>query len=226
MSAKEFSARLADLESHATLLVEACSRYRGNFNFNEIKNIEVRLRVLAGSGKGSGLLFELAAESNEKFEICALNQYGILKITEIERGTEKIIQEVEKKSLMTQFPGMRLPIAFDPDSVQPLYKVIELKDWIENGFLLDWEVPVQGASPKISTFTPQQLINRYAGQEAAHSDSTHGSFGQSVETLTMQISTPTGDICMVPVVYEYLYQIGMTVGQISHRFVSKYKPIS
>ncbi len=68
MATKTFQERLNDLKSHTKLLSDACDRFISGYNSDEVKNIGVRLRVIVGSGKGSGLLFELANETNDEFQ--------------------------------------------------------------------------------------------------------------------------------------------------------------
>ena len=216
---KSFLSRVDDLNKHARLLLEACQRFTEEHKHDEILNIAVRLRVIVGSGKGSGLLFDLAKEKNEEIEVMTLNSYGVMKITEIEDGTNRIVQEVEKKALFTQMPG-RLPIVF-VENDQSLYRKQNLLEWIENGFLLDWDVPDGSGGSKVARFTPQFLINRYAGQEAAHSDSTYGTFGSPVESVTMQYNV-SGEQLVVPVVYEYLTQVGNVVAAVALNFVTKH----
>ncbi len=214
--AKTFEERLIDLKSHTTLLSEACDRFSDGYKPDEIRNIGLRLRVLVGRGKGNGLLFALMDETGDQFRIMALNQIGKLKIIEVENGTNRILHEIERMALITQIPG-RLPIVFPLNQEQALYKEMEIRDWIENGFLLDWDTAKEGSS-KFMRFTPQALINRYAGQEAAHSDLDHGVFGGPVESVTMRY-TYKDDSVVVPVVYEYLYQIGTTVSEIARRYI-------
>lgn len=210
--------RINDLASHSRLLRDSCHRFSQTYNFDEIRNIGVQLRVLVGSGKGSGLLFGLAEESNEEFSVTVLNQYGVIKIQEIEEGTNRILQTVERRALLTQVQLIgRLPIVFSENSAQPLYKTVNLKEWITEGFLLDWEVPQENATPEMVRFTPQYLINRYAGQEGAHSDKSFGTFGQSIETLTMNY-VRAGQTYVVPIVYEYLFQIGLTVSDVALKY--------
>ncbi|HLD14886.1 MAG TPA: hypothetical protein VJB18_09255 [Burkholderiales bacterium] len=220
---KAHKKRVDDLGSHARLLLDACKRFSETHNFDEIKNIGVRLRVLVGSGRGSGVLFELADESDDGFDVMVLNQYGVIRVTEIEHGTERVIQSVERKALITQIPG-RLPIVFSERLAKPLYVRMPLREWIENGFLLDWEVPNNGKTPIMKRFTPRELINRYAGQEAAHSDSGYGTFGQDVESLTLEYVNGTTRT-IVPVVYEYLYQIGNTVGAIALNYIESQQKV-
>ena len=217
---KDFKARQEDLRSHATLLSEACDRFIDGYKLDEIRNIGVRLRALVGAGKGNGLLFELAKQTGDRFQVMALDQYGVLRIAEIEHGTGRIVQEVEKKALLTKIPG-RLPIVFPLNGKASLYRLIDLKDWIETGFLLDWDVPDEKGTSKVTRFTPQVLINRYAGQEGAHSDSDYGVFGGPVESLKMEYSVGDKSL-IVPVVYEYLYQIGRAVADISLEYLEKW----
>lgn len=214
---KDRKKRINDLGSHARLLLDACKRFSETHNFDEIRNIGVRLRVLIGTGRGSGVLFELSDETGDSFDVMVLNQYGVLRITEIEHGTGKVVQSVERKALITQIPG-RLPIVFSEQLAKPLYVRMSLKEWIEDGFLLDWEAPNNGKTPIMKRFTPRELVNRYAGQEAAHSDSSYGTFGQDIESLTLEYVNGTTRT-VVPVVYEYLYQIGNTVGAIALNYV-------
>jgi hypothetical protein len=216
---KTFSNRVDDLRRHAQLLLEACRRFNDNYKHDEILNIAVHLRVIVGSGNGSGLLFDLAKETQEDFSVMTLNSYGVLKITEIENGTGRVVQEVEKKALFTQMPG-RLPIVF-VEGEGSLYREQNLLDWIENGFLLDWDVPDGKGGSKVARFTPQYLINRYASQEAAHSDPTFGTFGTPVENVTMQYNV-AGKQLVVPVVYEYLAQVGIVVSEVALDFASKH----
>jgi len=219
---KSHSNRFDDLRKHAQLLMEACQRFKDNHKHDEILNIAVRLRVLVGSGNGNGLLFDLANETHYDMTVMVLNSYGILKLTEIENGTGKVLQEVEKKALFTQMPG-RLPIVF-VEGDTALYRQQNLLEWIAIGFLLDWDVPDgQEGTPKVTRFTPQYLINRYTNQEAAHSDSTYGHFGGPVESLTMQYNV-NGTQLVVPIVYEYLAQIGEVVSAVALDFVSKQSP--
>jgi len=221
MRAKNFNIRLGDIRSHAVLLSEACDRFANSHKFDEVKNIGVRLRVLVGTGQGSGILFSLAKETRDCFSVVALNQFCVLRISEIENGTGKTIQEVEKKALLTQMPG-RLPIVLSPFTEHSLYRQVDFQEWIENGFLLDWDVPQANGSAVVKRFTPQALINRYAGQEAAHADATHGTFGGPIESLTMQYVI-RGETLIVPIVYEYLYQIGRTVAQVALDYADKHK---
>jgi hypothetical protein len=218
---KDFKARLLDLQSHATLLSEACDRFIKSYKHDETRNIGVRLRALVGTGRGNGLLFELAKQTSDRFLVMALNQYGVIKIAEVEHETDRIVQEVEKKALITTIPG-RLPIVFPLNSNASIYNSVDLKHWIESGFLLDWDVPDERGTSKTIRFTPQVLINRYAGQEGAHSDHGYGVFGGPVESLTMQYSIH-GEIIVVPVVYEYLYQIGRAVAEIALNYIEKWK---
>ncbi len=218
-AAKPFFARIEDLRKHAQLLQESCERFSREHRHDEILNIGVRLRVLVGSGNGSGLLLELANELNEKLTVMALNQYGILRITEIEAATERVVQQVEKKALITQLPG-RLPIVF-PDNERGMYVKRDLAEWITAGFLLDWDVPDSKGGSKVLRFTPQVLINRYAGQEAAHSDPTYGTFGSPVEAFTMQYNLGDKQL-VVPVVYEYLAHVGAVVATVALEFATKY----
>jgi len=195
-ASKPLSTRIEDLRKHAQLLQEACLRFTTVHRHDEILNIAVRLRVLVGSGNGNGLLLNLASETSEELIVMTLNSYGVIKITEVESGTGRIIQEVEKKSIFTQIPG-RLPIVFLEDE-HALY--------------------VRKGGSKVSRFTPQSLINRYAGQEAAHSDSIYGKFGSPVESVTMQYNVGKNQI-VVPVVYEYLAQVGSVVASLALEFV-------
>ena len=103
MTDKTFQERLLDLKSHAKLLTDACDRFIANYDSDEVKNIGVRLRVIVGTGKGIGLLFELAKDTNDKFEIMALNQYGLLKISETDNETGQLIQEKEKRYYLLKF---------------------------------------------------------------------------------------------------------------------------
>lgn len=149
------------MSDHAKLLEEACDRFVDGYKLHEIKNISVHLRALVGAGRGNGLLFSLSESTNDSFEILALNQYGILRLSEIEQETKTIIQEVERKTLITLIPG-RIPILLYPRDARSLYVSVDLKTWIREGFLLDWEVPSEdGRTPKITRFSPQTLINRY-----------------------------------------------------------------
>lgn len=216
---KEFEVRIKDLRRHAKLLEEACQRFVSQHRHDEILNIGVRLRVLVGTGTGSGLLLDLAKEKGEKLGVMTLNAYGSLKVTEIEHGTGRIIQEVEKKAIFTQMPG-RLPIVFI-DNGQGIYVRRDLDEWLREGFLIDWDVPDGKGGAKVARFTPQSLINRYAGQEAAHCDRTYGTFGSPVESLTMQYNLD-GKQIIVPIVYEYLAQIGAVVAQASIEFASRH----
>jgi hypothetical protein len=218
---KDFKARLLDMRSHATLLLEACDRFIKDYKYDEIRNIGVRLRALVGTGKGNGLLFELAKETCDKFQVMSRNQYGILKITEMEHGTNRILQEVEKQALLTKIPG-RLPIVFSFHSENTIYRLKDLREWIESGFLLDWDVPEENGTSKTIRFTPQVLINRYTGQEAVHSDSSYGIFGGPVESLTMEYTIQDKRI-IVPIVYEYLFQIGRVVAEIALNYIEKWK---
>ncbi len=219
---KDFQQRLEDLRSHAQLLLDSCDRFAVDHNFDEVKNIGIRLRVLVGSQSGDGLMSELAAETKDIFSVMKLNQNGFIQITEMDSTTGKIVQQVKKRALFTQLAGGRLPIVFAEKDGQSLYSSIDLSEWLENGFLLDWEVPDEGRTPKMRSFTPRFLIERYAGQEAAHADSTHGVFGSPVESLTMEYSLKDQKL-IVPVVHEYLFQIGLTVANIALEFVRKYK---
>jgi len=219
---KDFYERLEDLRSHAQLLLESCNRFAANHNFDEIKNIGVRLRVLVGSQRSDSLLFELAKNTKDSFRIMKLNQNGFIQITELDSKTGKIVQQVKKRSLFTQLAGGRLPIVFSEKTEHSLYSSVELNEWLESGFLLDWEVPDEGRTPKMRSFTPRFLIERYAGQEAAHADSTHGVFGSPVESLTIEY-TQKDQKLIVPVVYEYLFQIGTTVAGIALEFFNKHK---
>lgn len=218
---KSFAQRLEDLRSHAQLLLDSCNRFAANHNFDEIKNIGVRLRVLVGSQRGDGLLFELANEVQEVLRALKLNQHGFLQITEVE-PTGKIVQQVKKRALFTQLPGGRLPIVFSEKDGQSLYSSVELNEWLENGFLLDWEVPDGDKTPKMRSFTPRFLIERYAGQEAVHAEPGHGVFGAPVESVTMEY-TLNGQKLIVPIVYEYLFQIGITVADLALEFIRKQK---
>ena len=215
-ASKPLSTRIEDLRKHAQLLQEACLRFTTVHRHDEILNIAVRLRVLVGSGNGNGLLLNLASETSEELIVMTLNSYGVIKITEVESGTGRIIQEVEKKSIFTQIPG-RLPIVFLEDE-HALYVRKDLATWLQDGFLIDWEVPDGNGGSKVSRFTPQSLINRYAGQEAAHSDSIYGKFGSPVESVTMQYNVGKNQI-VVPVVYEYLAQVGSVVASLALEFV-------
>jgi hypothetical protein len=219
LATKIFSVRVDDLRKHAQLLLEACQRFSEDHRHDEVLNIAVRLRVLVGSGNGSGLLFDLANETKEELSVMTLNSYGILKITEIENGTGRIIQDVEKKAISTQMPG-RLPIVFI-EGADSLYRKQDLLGWIKDGFLLDWDVPDGKGGAKVARFTPQTLINRYAGQEAAHSDPTYGKFGAPVESVTMQYNV-AGKQLVVPVVYEYLVQVGVVVGRAALDFAARH----
>lgn len=216
---KAFSVRIDDLRKHAQLLLEACQRFSEDHRHDEILNIAVRLRVLVGSGNGSGLLFDLANETNEELSVMALNSYGVIKITEIENDTGRIIQDIEKKAIFTQMPG-RLPIVFI-EGGDSLYRKQDLLGWIKDGFLLDWDVPDGKGGAKVARFTPQALINRYAGQEAAHSDPTYGTFGSPVESVTMQYNA-VGKQLVVPVVYEYLAQVGAVVSMAALDFAARH----
>lgn len=219
---KNFHQRLDDLRSHAKLLIEACNRFSTEHDFDEVRNIGIRLRVLVGSQKGDGLLFALARETNDVFFVMKLNQHGFIQITEVENKTGKIVQQVKKRALLTNIPGGRLPIIFMEKEGQSLYSSVNLNEWLEEGFLLDWEVPSEGKTPKMRSFTPRFLIERYAGQEAAHADETHGVFGAPVETLTMEYNLKDRKL-IVPVVYEYLFQIGSTVASIALEYFNKHK---
>lgn len=138
-SVKSFLVRVEDLRKHAQLLQEACYRFSAKHRHDEILNIAVRLRVLVGSGSGSGLLLDLVKEKQEVLSVMTLNLYGVLKITEIESGTGRVLQEVEKKTIFTQIPG-RLPIVFGEDE-HALYVRKDLVHWLKEGFLIDWDVP-------------------------------------------------------------------------------------
>jgi hypothetical protein len=216
---KSIEIRINDLRRNAVLLQEACQRFFSEHRHDEVLNIGVRLRVLVGSGKGSGLLLELAQEKGEKLSVLTLNAYGVLKLAEVENETGRIIQEVEKKAIFTQMPG-RLPIVF-PENEYGLYARRDLAAWLEEGFLIDWDVPDGKGGSKVARFTPQALINRYAGQEAAHSDPTHGKFGSPVESVTMHYNIE-GKQIVVPVVYEYLAQIGVVVAHVATEFANKH----
>lgn len=217
---KTYQNRLNDLKSNTKLLSDACDRFIGKYDYDEIKNIGIRLRVIVGSGKGSGLLFELARETNDEFQIMTLNQYGLLKITEIDHESGKVVQEKEKKILFTKIPG-RLPISFPIREDGQIYKITNLQEWIKNGFLLDWDVPQDGGDTETIRFTPQYLINRYVGQEAAHSDASYGIFGTPIEGITMEYTLKDKNI-VVPIVYEYLYQIGRTVAEVANDYVNSH----
>lgn len=219
ITVKPIEARIDDLRRHAVLLQEACHRFTSEHRHDEVLNIGVRLRVLVGSGNGSGLLLELAKESGEKLSVMTLNSYGVLKITEIEHGTGRIVQEVEKKAIFTQMPG-RLPIVYQENG-QGLYLRRDLSEWLREGFLIDWDVPDGKGGTKVARFTPQALINRYAGQEAAHSDPTYGTFGSPVESVTMQYNVNSKQI-VVPVVYEYLAQIGVVIAHVATEFANRH----
>lgn len=216
---KTSSVRVEDLRKHAKLLQEALHRFSVEHRHDEILNIGVRLRVLVGSGNGSGLLLELAKEKNEKLSILALNSYGVIKITEIENGTGRVLQEVEKKALITQQPG-RVPIVL-AESENAMYVRKDLAEWITTGFLLDWDVPDGKGGSEVARFTPQALINRYAGQEAAHSDPTYGTFGSPVESFTMQYNLGEKQL-VIPVVYEYLAHIGAVVSFVALDFANRH----
>ncbi len=223
MTTKTFQEKLADLASHAKLLSDACDRFITQHDFDEVKNIGVRLRVIVGTGKGNGLLFRLAKETSDRFDIMVLNQHGILKISEIDNESGKIIQEKEKKALLTKLPG-RLPIAFPIRNDGQIYKIISLQKWIGNGFLLDWDVPKEGGDTDNVRFTPQYLINKYAGEAAAHSDVTYGTFCGPIENITMEYTLKDKYI-VVPIVYEYLYQIGRTVSEVSQSYIKDYNNV-
>lgn len=77
---------------------------------------------------------------------------------------------------------------------------------------------------KAARFTPQTLINRYAGQEAAHSDPSYGTFGSPVESVTMQYDVEGAQI-VVPVVYEHLAQVGVVVSNLSLEFAIRHSEI-
>lgn len=218
---KDFQSRISDLLSHAKLLDEACHRFFDTQKLDEVKNIGVRLRVLVGVGNGSGLLFALAKETGDRFPVVALSQWGSMDISEIENGTGKVLQKVTKKALITSLFG-RLPVVINPGSPGALYGTADLQEWIENGFLLDWDVPQPGGGTANVRFTPQLLINRYAGQEAAHADATHGTFGGPIEALTMEYQGRDRTI-IVPVVYEFLAQIGKAVAHAAIAFADKHQ---
>src|SRR3990167_9835498 len=104
---KDFKQRLEELRSNAKLLVDACDRFISNHDFDEVRNIGVRLRLLVGTQKGDGLLFDLAKQSGDTFSVMKLNQHGFLQITEIEHGTGRIVQQVKKRALFTQIPDRK-----------------------------------------------------------------------------------------------------------------------
>ncbi len=218
---KDFDQRLEDLRSHASLLRAACERFNSELNFDEVRNVGVRLRVIVGSQGDDGLLFDLAGETGDVFRVMKLNQYGLIRITESDPITGKVVQSAEKKALIPQAFG-RLPIIFSDKPDSSIYSSIELKDWVENGFLLDWEVPQGGQTPKIKTFSPQFLIERYAGQEGAHASPTHGVFGTSIESVTVEY-VRNGQKVNVPIVYDFLIQIGFAVASIALVYVEKSK---
>lgn len=206
--------RLNDLREHATLLEEACTRFREQHKLNEVRNIATRLRVLLGEGKGNNLLFDLMPN----LKILVLESHVEMIITEIESETQKIVRTVTKRKLRTKPIANQptLPIITTNHEFLPWLKEVDFKNWIQQGFLMDWEIPNdQGTTPKITRLTPHKLIKAYADKEASHSDKDYceKEFGAPFEKEE-EIYNFNGKTMPIPVIYNYLYQIGQVTAKL------------
>lgn len=217
---KTHEQRLRDLKDHASLLDEACVRFREQHKLYEIRNIATRLRILLDNRRGNDLLFDLA--QGKALKVLVLDKYMEMTITEIETGSGKILQKVTKRKLQTKpIPDQpTLPIITTRYDFLPWLKETDLKEWLSNGFLMDWEVPNnEGTTPKITRLTPIKLINSFADKEASHSDKEFSKdFGAPFEKEIEEYIFNSKPIT-IPVIYNYLYQIGQVAAQLSHNLL-------
>lgn len=220
MLIKSFNHRVKDLKDHAELLMEACERFLKEGKLNEIRNIASRLRVLAGKGRGNGLLFDLAQDV--RLDVLILDMRVELTLTETAPdGT--VLQTITKRKLVTNpFPGQpTLPVITLNQAFRPWLKEMDIREWLKDGYLMDWEAPaVAGKAASLITLTPQKLIHAYADKEAAHADREYceelrAPFETMVENYTMG-----GRKMNIPVIYNYLYQIGRVVSLLSTNFLT------
>ncbi len=221
---KNFTQRLGDLHEHATLLSEACDRFYQQHKLNEIRNISARLRILICCSKRGedNILFKLT--ENDPPRLFVLQNYCEIKITEIEAGSDKVVQEVVKRKLITKpiIGQPTLPIITTRDDFAPWLANVVFEDWLENGTVMDWEIPSdRGETSKIIRLSPRQLIKAYADTEASHSDKEFAKeFGRSVEE-ERESYIFNGKPLVMPVVYNYLYQIGKETAKVALDFCNQ-----
>lgn len=219
---KTFEQRVNDLLDHATLLSEACERFRQQHKLNEVRNIATYLRTLVCLGRGNNLLFELTI--NNPLMILVLENHIEMTIQEIEPNTGNIIQIVTKRKLLTNPIKNQptLPIITTKSNFAPWLKNVVFQEWLENGFLMDWEVPNDtGQTPEITRLTPRKLIKCYANKEASHSDKYFANeFGCSFNE-EKELYVFNGKKMMIPIVYNYLYQIGQVTAKLSIDYCSQ-----
>lgn len=223
---KSFQERISNLRDHASLLSDACFRFREQLKLNKIINIGSRLRVLICSGRGNNLLFELAKQVGESFRVLVLKNIWTTQTEKYDIKTGLIVHDVIKNELLTKpYPNQpTLPIiSLDQKFIKFLVED-DFESWLDNGFLIDWEIPNNHkATPEISRLTPMKLIKCYADKEASHADSEFAKeFGCPVENLAKEY-TFNGNKIKIPVVYNYIYQIAMVVGQLSADFASRHE---
>ena len=121
-----------------------------------------------------------------------------------------------------RFHRRSLPILSTRSDYSPWLEEVLLEEWLESGILLDWEVPNDlGQTPKIETLSPRKLIKAYADTEGSHSDNSYAKeFGSSVEILKESYIFNDKPMTM-PVVYNYLYQIGNEVAKVALGFCER-----
>ena len=217
---KDFKQRLSDLNEHATLLSEACERFFNQHKTNEVRNIASRLRTLVCFGRGDNLLIDLTR--NNPLKIWALKSHIMIILQEIDPVTGVVVQDVRKRKLFDKIEEETLPILTTRNDYSPWLEEVLLEEWLESGILLDWEVPNDlGQTPIIETLSPRKLIKAYADTEGSHSDNSYAKeFGSSVEILKESYIFNDKPMTM-PVVYNYLYQIGNEVAKVALSFCER-----
>lgn len=222
---KTFEQRLNDLYEHSILLSEACQRFRELHKLYEIRTIASKLRILIDSRHGNNLLFDLT-KNYGPLKIFVLESHIEMTITEIEQGTNNIIQQVTKRELVTNpIKGQpTLPIITTRSDFVPWLKEVNFEEWLDNGVFVDWVIPNDpGKTSEITRLSPRKLIKAYADTEASHSDKSYAKdFGCSVEELSKSYIF-AGKPIIMPVMYNYLYQIGQTTAKLSLDFYNQNK---
>ncbi|EAU55934.1 hypothetical protein [Mariprofundus ferrooxydans] len=207
---KEIEQRLTELEKRVRLLKGASSRYLIGQDSAEIMHIGALLRSLVGKGDGNGLLFDLANHFGKEFTVYKLDQIGSMNIKEVTPEGE-VVQDVTRRAIIFTFPEP-LPIISAKYHAPPQYSETSLDEWVNEGFLLDWEAPKEdGSTPEMVPFTPLRLIHRYAAIEGSHSDGGYGVFKAPIESYTLND---------VPVVHTFLLHIALVVLEESQKFLA------
>lgn len=219
---KDFKQRLSDLNEHATLLSEACERFFNQHKTNEVRNIASRLRTLVCIGRSGGDNLFIDLTRNSPVKIWALKSYAMIILQEIDPVTGVVVQDARKRKLFDKIEEETLPILTTRNDYSPWLEEVLLEEWLESGILLDWEVPNDlGQTPIIETLSPRKLIKAYADTEGSHSDNSYAKvFGSSVEILKESYIFNDKPMTM-PVVYNYLYQIGNEVAKVALSFCER-----